>query len=156
MSTPVSGGGGSGSVVAYTLSQGERAVIETLCFEVATNATAGTHAVQVDLVIPTVGTVASLMDLNIGGPGQVNFYSYGVGLNASACTITTGMAVTDALPEVELPPGSEVQITAVNGAGVEIAGDQILNVLLMLSSNGQGNLNNPIQDIFLMPGQAAA
>ena len=156
MSRQVAGEGGSGSVTVYTFAAGETAMVESLSFTVATDGTAGTHAIRVKLDIPTVGVVLRGDDLNIGGPGQTNFYTYALGLNASACTLPDGLAATDALPWTELPPGSTVTVEAINATGVEIAGDAISNVLLQLSDAAAAPPPASTVPITLLPGNPAA
>lgn len=156
MSQQVSGEQGSGEVLVYTLGPGEERTLETIAFTVATDGTAGTHAVRLLLDVPTVGTIARLDDLNIGGPGQTNFYTYGLGLNASACTLPNGIAVTDALPWTDLPPGATITLRAIDGAGAEIAGDAFSGVLLQLSGSGAPVRPADNLPLYLLPGSAAA
>lgn len=156
MSTPVSGEAGSGQVVAYTLGQGEAATLETISFVVATDGTAGVHSVRLSLVLPTIGTVAQLDDLNEAGPSQTNHYTYGLGLNGSACTLPTGISVTDALPWTELQPGAEIILEAINAAGVEIAGDTFSDVLLQFAGSAIAPAPVTLLPISLLPGSVAA
>lgn len=157
MSRPAGGHDGSGSTLVYTLAQAEADTLETLAFTVTTDATAGTHAIRVRLVLPTVGTVARLDDLNAGGPSQTNFYTYGLGLNASTCTLPDGIAVTDALPRTELRPGAEIWIDPINAAGASIAGDQISAVLLQFAGAAQeAPVELPAPPLTLLPGLLAA
>lgn len=156
MSRPTSGEGGSGAVVVYELGGAETAMLETLSFTVTTDGTAGTHAVRLVLTLPGQGIVGRFDDLNVGGPTQVNGYTYGLGLNASACTLPDGIDVTDALPWTTLPPGATIELIAINGSGVEIPGDTFSEVFLMLG----GEIEQPPQPsnipITLLPAQAAA
>lgn len=156
MSRQAAGEGGSGSVVVYTFAAGETAMLETLSLTVATDGTAGTHAIRVILDIPTVGEVFRGDDLNIGAPNQTNHYTYGLGLNASACTLPDGIGVTDALPWTELPPGSTVTVEAINGTGAEIGGDVISAVLLQLSDAAAPAPPPSNIPITLLPGNPAA
>ena len=156
MSRQVAGQEGAGSVVVYQLGPAESATLESIHFTVETDATAGVHQIRLLLEIPTVGTIARLDDLNEAGPSQTNFYTYALGLAGSACTLPSGLAVTDALPDTQLPPGATITVEAITGAGVEIAGDQISAVLLQLS--GAAVQAAPPEDLplFLLPGSAAA
>jgi hypothetical protein len=136
MSITVRGKAGSGETTVYN-SPNERAVtVQSIKFQVDTDGTAGTHTVRVRYVEPTIGAVVTLDDLNLGGPSQTNYYTYGLGLNASACTITDGMAVTDALPWIELAPGSHITVTPTDGTDTVISGDAISNVVLKISDDG--------------------
>jgi hypothetical protein len=137
MSRPVSGEGGSGTVVTYRLAGGEVAMVETLSFKVTTDGTAGAHAVRVTLTQPTVGIVARLDDLNGGGPSQTNYYTYGLGLEGTTCDLPDGIAVTDPLPWTELQPGATITLEAIDGTGAQIAGDHFADVLLQLSDAAQ-------------------
>jgi hypothetical protein len=156
VSDTISGNGGLGATKLYELAAGQEGTLETLSFTVVTDATAGTHAVRVTLEIPTVGIVARLDDLNVSGPGQTNFYTYGLGLNASACTLPTGLAVTDALPWTSLPPGAQIKATPIDGAGATLTGDRISAVLLQMTSMAAAAVAQIPQPISLMPAAAAA
>jgi hypothetical protein len=119
--------------------------VQSLKFQVDTDATAGVHAVRVRFVEPTIGSVVALDDLNAGGGSETHYYTYGLGLNASACTIADGMAVTDALPWIELAPGSQIVVTPTDGTDTVIAGDAISNVSLKISDAGaEGTDNSPM------------
>jgi hypothetical protein len=145
MSTTVRGSSGSGETVVWT-SPAERSVmVQSLKFQVNTNGTAGTHAVRVRFVEPTIGAVVALDDLNVGGPSETHYYTYGLGLNASACTIAGGMAVTDALPWIELAPLTEIVVTPTDGTDTVISGDAISNVALKISdAAAEGSDNTPM------------
>lgn len=145
MSVTVRGKEGSGATTVYN-SPNERSVtVQSLKFQVDTDATAGTHTVRVRFVEPTIGSVVTLDDLNVGGPTQTNYYTYGLGLNASACTITSGMAVTDAFPWIELAPGSQIVVTPTDGTDTVISGDAISNVVLKIGdAAAEGADNSPL------------
>jgi hypothetical protein len=145
MSITVRGNEGSGATVVYN-SPNERAVtVQSLKFQVDTDGTAGTHAVRVRFVEPTIGAVVALDDLNVGGPSETHYYTYGLGLNASACTITGGMAVTDALPWIELAPGSQIVVTPTDGTDTVISGDAISSVALKINDDqAEGADNSPM------------
>lgn len=156
MSRLVAGESGTGATVVYTLAIGESDQLETLSFQIDTDGTAGTHTARVVLTQPTIGVVFRGDDFNVGGPGQTNFYTYGLGLNASACTIATGFAVTDALPWTTLLAEATVEVIPINASGVEIAGDRISNVLMQFS--GEGRAAPPVSNLplTLLPGSIAA
>jgi hypothetical protein len=153
MSVTVRGPDGSGQVEAYEVPGGRTVTVQTLAFTVTADGTAGVHRVRVRYVSNGGVRIASLDDLNESAAGFVTTYTYGLGLNASACTTVTGLAVTDALPWTELDNGATVQITAIDDNGNEIAGDSITAVVLQVSDPGaEGADNAPMP--FLVP-QAA-
>ena len=153
MSVTVRGNTGSGFVEVYDAPQDRDVTIQTLKFQVDTDGTAGVHAVRVRLVAPTVGAFATLDDLNVGGPGERHYYTFGIGLNASACTISGGMAVTDALPWTQLPSGGSITVTATDGGDNEIVGDAISNVVLQVGDDH--TQVPPLLPILEMPAAAA-
>jgi hypothetical protein len=153
MSVTVKGRQGSGLTTVYNSPQSRPVTIQSLKFQVDTNATAGVHTVRVRFVEPTIGAVVTLDDLNAGGPNQTNYYTFGLGLNASACTITTGMAVTDALPWIELVAGSSITISPTDGTDTVIAGDAISNVVLKVSDDQATTLK--ALPIYEMPAATA-
>jgi hypothetical protein len=156
LSVQVSGNGGVGQTTVYTFAQGQTSMIETLSFTIVTAAIAGNHMVRVTLSMPTVGVIARLDDLNLSSPGQTNFYTYGVGLNAAACTLPAGLAVTDALPWTDLLPGSQVIITPISDTGVTLA-DTISDVLLQLAQDtAQAPVDTAPLPLSLLPAAAAA
>jgi hypothetical protein len=153
MSITVRGKEGSGETTVYN-SPNERAVtVQSLKFQVDTDGTAGTHTVRVRYVEPTIGAVVTLDDLNVGGPSQTNYYTYGLGLNASACTITDGMAVTDALPWIELAPNSQITVTPTDSTDT-VLGDAISNVAIKISDDAQAETLKMLP-IFEMPAATA-
>ena len=156
MSVETAGSGGSGDTKVYTLSAGQTAVLETLTFTVTTDGTAGVHMIRLRLLSPTGNVVARLDDLNEGGPTQTNFYTYGIGLNASACTLPSGIAVTDALPWTELVPGTQIFVTPITAAGVTIAGDAISAVLLHFDRDVPAPAPAQNLPLTLLPGSVAA
>ena len=156
MSVTVAGEGGHGAVVAYVLGPGQSDQLETLSFQIDTDGTAGAHAVRLVLTLPTVGIVGRVDDLNVGGPGQTNFYTYGLGLNASACTLPTGIAVTDALPYTTLQPETTIELIAIDAAGAEIAGDAISNVLMQFAGSAAAAPPAQMLPLTLLPGSLAA
>lgn len=133
MSTTVYGPSGSGSVTAYTVPAGRSVTLETLAFTVAADGTAGTHRVRVKFVDDAGNVIATLDDQNDSAASQTTTYTYGLFLNASACTTATGWAVTDALPGTQIKDGGTVTITTINDNGVEISGDAISAVVLQVS-----------------------
>lgn len=133
MSVTVRGTPGSGFVTIYQVPAIYAVQVETVKFQVNTDGTAGTHAVRLRLVDPALGSLATLDDFNVGGPTQENYYTYGLGLNASACTIPTGVAVTDALPWTDLAASGSITLTAVNDVGVEIPGDSFSEIVIQVS-----------------------
>jgi hypothetical protein len=142
MSVVVSGPNGSGSVTAYTAPQGRDVVIETLTFTIVADGTAGIHRARVQFVPTTGATTATMDDLNTSGPSQTTTYTYGLGLNASACTTATGWAVTDALPWTDLRGSGKIVVTAINDSGVAISGDAISNVFLQVRDDGASDQDN--------------
>lgn len=133
MSITVNGRTGSGRVVTYNAPQQRDVGLETLTFTVLADGTAGTHRVRVEMIDDAGQPFATLDDLNVSASGQTTIYTYGLFLNASACTTANGWAVTDALPGTQLRASSSVAITAINDNGVEIAGDTISNVVLQVN-----------------------
>jgi hypothetical protein len=153
MSTTVRGNEGSGETTVYNSPQSRPVTIQSLKFQVDTDGTAGTHAVRVRFVEPTIGAVVALDDLNVGGPSETHYYTYGLGLNASACTIADGMAVTDALPWIELVAGSHITVTPTDGTDTVISGDAISNVSLKISDDQATTLKT--LPIYEMPAATA-
>jgi hypothetical protein len=141
MSVTVRGNEGSGETTVYNAPQGRSVTVQTLKFQVDTDATAGVHTVRVRLVDPTVGSFATLDDLNAGGPSETHYYTYGLGLNASACTTADGMAVTDALPWAELGANGHITVTPTDGTDTELTGDAISNVVLKIDDVGDSGAN---------------
>lgn len=133
MSLTVRGATGSGFVTIYDVPSIYAVQVESIKFQVDTDATGGAHSVRVRLVDPALGSIATLDDLNVGGPGQTNYYTYALGLNASACTLPSGLAVTDALPLTELAARGAVTVSAIDDTGTEIPGDAISEVVLQVS-----------------------
>jgi hypothetical protein len=153
MSITVRGNEGSGETTVYNSPQSRPVTIQSLKFQVVTDATAGVHAVRVRFVEPTIDSVATLDDLNAGGGSETHYYTYGLGLNASACTIADGMAVTDALPWIELAPSSHITITPTDGTDTVISGDAISNVVLKISDDQATTLKT--LPIYEMPAATA-
>lgn len=134
MAEPTRGESGSGFVQTYETTRGRWYRLELLTFTIVSDATAGVHTVRVRLTDPALGTIALLPDLNEAGPSMTIRYTYGVGLSASACTITDGMTVEDALPDTILRPETLITIEPVDSTGAEIPGDAVGNVILFLQS----------------------
>lgn len=156
MSSTVYGPDGSGSITAYTAPQGRTVTIETITFTVAADNTAGTHRVRLTYVDDTGKAIATLDDLNVSAATQTTIYTYGLGLNASACTTATGWAVTDALPWTQIKDGNTVVVETINDSGVEITGDAISAVVLQVkdpAAEGSG-VDDGAPSPFLVP-QAA-
>lgn len=126
MSDGTRGDGGTGQTTVYTTPLSGQYRLEVLHLTIATDGTAGVHTIRVRVIDVTLDqSIMTLDDLNEGAPSQTNTYTYGLGLNASACTLPDGLAVTDALPWTQLKPGSQIIVTPINGNGVEIPGDTI-------------------------------
>lgn len=160
MSLTIRGATGTGFVTVWTVPQTGDYQIETVKFQVDTDGTAGVHMVRVRLVDPVLGSIATMDDLNAGGPSQQNFYTYGLGLNASACTLPSGLAVTDALPWTGLAPRGTITVSAINDSGVEIPGDAFSEVVIQVSQQGEdqgGNVDvGKITPQYFMGAQLAA
>jgi hypothetical protein len=159
VSVEVSGQGGSGRVVIYTLPSGSAAMLEVLCFTITGSASGNGHEVRLQAISPAGPTVFQLDDLNVGGDGQTNVYTYGVGLNASACTLPTGISVTDALPWTQLIDGTALVLTPIDQAGATIAGDRISNVFMRFTEPAALPATEPPPSnipLTLLPGAAAA
>lgn len=133
MSLTTYGPSGSGSIIAYTAPSGRQVTVETLAFTVVADGTAGIHRVRVKYVDDAGNVIGTLDDQNDSGPSQTTLYTYGLFLNASACTTATGWAVTDALPGTQIRDGATVTVTAINDNGVEISGDAISAVVLQIN-----------------------
>ena|SRR5690348_15942362 len=145
MSVTVRGPDGSGQLDAYTVPGGRTVTVQTLAFTVTADGTAGVHRVRVRYISSGDVRIATLDDLNESAAGFVTTYTYGLGLNASACTTVTGLAVTDALPWTEISDGASVQITTIDDNGNEIAGDSITAVVLQVNDPGaEGADNTPM------------
>lgn len=153
MSEAIRGADGSGSVLSYTVPRGFELVLELLTFTVATDATAGIHKVRVTFFDTALNqTTAVLRDLNEGGPSQTLRYTYGIGLNSSACIASTGWEMTDALPMTAFSPNTTLTIAAITDGGVAINGDAVANVTLFgqlisdIGTDGDGSV------VALLPG----
>ncbi len=120
----------TGNGVTYTTPNFARTRIEAICFTLACDATAGIHKAKVAIIDASGLVVARLRDLNEGGPTETLAYTYGIGLNASACVTVTGWEMTDALPNTIYAANTDIRLTAVNDAGATIAGDVFSNVVL--------------------------
>jgi len=153
MSVTAYGPNGKGQIVAYTVPGGQTVTVQTLAFTVTADGTAGTHRVRVSYVDDAENRIVALDDLNESSPGFVTTYSYGLGLNASACTTVTGLAVTDALPWTGISDGAYVQITTIDDNGNEINGDSISAVVLQLDDPGAAGSGSDVMP-YLVP-QAA-
>jgi hypothetical protein len=131
MSDAYRGTAGTGSVVVYTTPRDHLFRLEMLTFTLTTDATAGVHSAVVTFFDNALSAItARLWDWNEGGPTMTLFYTYGIGLKPFNCTVTTGMMIQDALPDTILAPSTQITVTAVNSAGVTIAGDTISAVVL--------------------------
>jgi hypothetical protein len=131
MSDAYRGNAGSGSVVVYTTPRDHLFRLEMLTFTLTTDGTAGVHSAVVTFFDNALSAItARLWDWNEGGPTMTLFYTYGIGLRPFNCTVTTGMMIQDALPDTVLAPSTQITVTAVNSAGVTIAGDAISAVVL--------------------------
>lgn len=155
MSITVYGPNGSGSVVAYTAPSGRSVQIQTLSFTIVADGTAGIHRARVHFEDNSGRSIGPFDDLNDSASGQTTTYTYGLGLNASACTTASGWAVTDALPWTEIFDGYTVVVTAINDAGVEIAGDSISGVVLQVADEGAAGTDNTPMPL-LVPSAVAA
>lgn len=160
MSLTVRGLEGSGFVTVYQVPMIYAVQVETVKFRVDTDATAGVHTVRLRLVDPALGSIAPLDDFNQGGPAQTNYYTYGLGLNASACVIPTGVAATDALPWTELAADGSITLEAIDDTGVQIAGDVFSEIVIQVSpSVGVANQEVDVGKItpaYFMGAQVAA
>lgn len=136
MSTPISGQGGTGEVLLHTFGQGGPVRLELVTFTIVTDATVGVHTCRLLLIDPGAGVIYRGDDLNEAPPSSTIFYTYGIGLIPSACTLTAGMAARDDLPDTKLQPGTSVELHCINGAGVTIANDQVQDVVLFASGGG--------------------
>jgi len=153
VSVTVRGPDGSGQLDAYEVPGGWTVTVQTLAFTVTADGTAGVHRVRVRYISSGDVRVATLDDLNESGPGLTTTYTYGLGLNASACTTVDGLAVTDALPWTELSDGAVVRITTIDDNGNEITGDTITAVVLQIDSPQVQTLQ--LQKIVEMPAAMA-
>jgi hypothetical protein len=131
MSEAFAGQFGSGSVLVYTVPRDHSLRLELLTFTLTTDGTAGIHSAKVSFTDTTLSAItARLWDWNEGGPSMTLYYTYGIGLKPFNCTVTTGMMMCDALPDTVLAPDTQITVSAVNSAGVTIAGDTITQVVL--------------------------
>lgn len=131
MGEAFAGNAGSGSVLVYQVPRDHFLRLELLTFVVTCDATAGIHKAKVTLFDTSLSeTIAVLRDLNEGGATEVLTYTYGIGLNASACVSVSGWEMTDALPETDLAPGTMITVAMVNDSGTTLTGDAIGAVVL--------------------------
>lgn len=133
MAEPVRGESGAGTTTVYTTGRDLYYRLELLTFTIVTDGTAGVHTVRVRLVDPALSTIGVIPDLNEAAASGTYRYTFGIGLTASTCVITDGMAVTDALPDTVLRPETTVKVEPVDDTGAEIPGDQVGNVVLYLA-----------------------
>jgi hypothetical protein len=151
MGQAIRGAAGSGTVDVYTVPRDHEFRLELLTFALITDATAGVHKALVTFTDSQIDqTTALLRDLNEGGPLQTLTYTFGIGLNGSACVAVTGWNMTDALPDTILAPETVVTISAVNDAGATIVADVITNATLF--GELLGTVETPAQQIDLIPG----
>lgn len=136
MSVGVYGPNGLGTTIAYTVPKGRMVTVQTLAFTVLADGTAGVHRVRVRYIDDAGSRVVALDDLNESAPGLTTHYSYGLGLNASACTTVDGLAVTDALPWTQIKDGAYIRITAIDDNGAQISGDAISAIVLQIEDLG--------------------
>jgi hypothetical protein len=158
MAEAFSGAGVTGSGVAYTVPRAYVLRLELLTFTLTTDATAGIHKARVLLTDAALGaTTARLRDLNEGGASQTLRYTFGIGLNGSACVTATGWEMTDALPDTVLAPQTTITLTAVTDAGATIAGDVFSSVVLYgdLVTVIEGDGESPVPALVpgFLPGQ---
>lgn len=132
MAEPVLGASGSGFTTVYTTNRSTYYRLELLTFTIVADATAGVHTVRVRLIDTALDTIAVLADLNEASASGTYRYTFGVGLTASACVLTDGMSVTNALPDTILRPDTAIRVEPINDAGSELAGDAVGNVRLYL------------------------
>lgn len=147
MSISVSGDSGVGSTRVYNAPAFSDVQIETIRFQIDTDATAGVHMVRIKYGDPSGGDIASLDDLNAGGPSQTNYYTYGLGLNGSACVLNDGLAATDALPWTTLPANGYVNVSPIDDFGVELQNDVVSAVFLrvtLITDSGASVDTNPL------------
>lgn len=157
MSEAFSGNTGFGSVLVYTVPAGYTLQLEMLRFIVGMDSTAGIHKVRVQFYDNRLGAAtATLRDLNQGGANEFITYTYGLGLNASACVTVDGWEVTDALPFTTLAPQTDIYITPVDDNGITQGGDEVNPVTLYGTLDAiHGNSGNVLLDAGLLPVQAA-
>jgi hypothetical protein len=151
MGAAIRGASGTGSVNVYTVPRDHEFRLELLTFALVTDATAGVHKALVIFTDSTIDqTTALLRDLNEGGPSMTLTYTFGIGLNGSACVAVTGWNMTDALPDTLLAPETVITVAAVNDAGATIAGDSITNVTLF--GELTDSVSAPAHEVDLIPG----
>lgn len=159
MGEAFAGESGSGSVLVYAVPRDHFLRLELLTFVVTTGGAAGIHKARVSLFDTKLSkTAAVLRDLNEGGGSETLTYTYGIGLNASACVTVTGWEMTDALPETDLAPGTEITVSMVNDAGSTIVGDAIGSVVLYGTFyNSVDTAQTPMPKLItgLLPGSVA-
>lgn len=149
MSEAIRGSTGTGTVLAYEVPRGYRLALEMLYFKVVCGAAAGIHKARVTFLDKALDTTTARMrDLNEGGANETLYYTYGLGLNASACVTVDGWEMTDALPYTELSPDTEIHVAMIDDNGNVIAGDTIDPVTLVgtLVNAGTGS------EVTLLPG----
>lgn len=155
MSISVTGNAGTGSTRVYDAPAFSDVQIETIRFQINTDATAGVHMVRIKYGDPSGGDIASLDDLNAGGPSQTNFYTYGLGLNGSACVLNDGLAATDALPWTTLPANGYINVSPIDDNGVELTGDAISAVFLRVALVSDSGADNDAAPLLVPSGSVA-
>jgi hypothetical protein len=151
LSQAYTGETGTSPVVVLTTPRDGQFRLEGICFTVLCDGTAGIHKARVTITDPAAKKATYILrDLNEGGANETLIYTYGIGLNASACVTVTGWEVTDALPNTTLYPGTTVTIGMVNDGGTNIAGDTILPVTLY--GEFFPDESTPGQTVPLLPG----
>jgi len=127
---PISGEGGSGEVVVYTLSPSDRFRVGTISFTVVADAAGVNHSPEVLLLAQAGALIARIADWNDLADGMTVTYTYGVDLTPFCGVANDGGAVQNDLPDVELVADCSIVVRSVDPAGVVIPGDVISNVLL--------------------------
>jgi hypothetical protein len=89
---------------------------------------------------------------------QTLTYTFGIGLNGSACVAVTGWQMTDALPDTILAPETVITVSAVNDSGASMVGDQIAGVTLFGELTDVVGATAPLVDLVpgLLPGSVEA
>jgi hypothetical protein len=159
MGQAIRGAAGTTSVDVYTVPRDHELRLELLTFALITSATAGVHKALVTFTDQQIDfETALLRDLNEGGPMQTLTYTFGIGLNGSACVAVSGWQMTDALPDTILAPETVITVSAVNDSGASMVGDQIAGVTLFGELTDVVGATAPLVDLVpgLLPGSVEA
>jgi hypothetical protein len=121
----------TGSGTVYQVPRDHSLRLELLSFTLTTANVSGTHGPVVRFYDQQLAAyTARLWDWNAGGGLMTLYYTYGIGLHAFNCNVTSGMLIEHPLPDTVLAPLTGVEIAALDSAGSVISADTITAVVL--------------------------